>query len=58
MEDSGDYSPTKVTLSALGSNYGYVVGSNVVTKALEVIGDEVDTPESRLAEVGTIEKLR
>ena len=51
-EDFGDDSPAKVPLSALCSDYGYVVGPNVVTNALEVTRDKGDIPESRLAEGG------
>ena len=55
-EAVGDDAPAKVTLPAFRSDYGYVVVLNVFTKALEVIGDKVDIPESRLADGGR--KLR
>ena len=51
-EASSDDVPAKVPLSALRSDYGYVVGPTVVTKALEVIGEKVDSLESRLADEG------
>ena len=49
-EAFGDDAPAKVPWSAIRSDYGYVVGPNVATKALEVIGDKADIPESRLAD--------
>ena len=38
----GDDSPAKVPLSALCSDYGYVVGPNVLTQALEVLRSYVN----------------
>ena len=43
-----DDAPANVRLSALRSDYGYVVGPSVATKALEVIGDKVDIHERAL----------
>ena len=50
----GDGVPAKVPLSALCSDYGYAVGPDLATEALEAIGDKVDIPESRPAKGGTL----